>query len=238
MEWTPFDSEAPSWPSPIARAEAKEAIAATMAERLRDGDVVGVGSGSTSFLALVALADRARRRGWRFTAVATSLEIEIACRRLGVETTGLRQRRPDWSFDGADEIDPARNMIKGRGGAILRERLVMASSPERYVVADATKWVERLGLGTPVPLEVVPESLSLVRTRLLDVVGADRVRLRAATRKDGPVITEHGNLLLDVVFPEVDEGLEGRLRAVPGVVDTGLFFGFDPTIVEASPDAP
>jgi ribose 5-phosphate isomerase A len=232
MEWTPFDSEHPAWPLPIANAEAKEAIATTMAERLRDGEVVGVGSGSTSYLTLVALADRARHRGWRFTVVATSLEIEIACRRLGVETAGLRGRRPDWSFDGADEIDPARDMIKGRGGAILRERLVMASSPERYVVADATKRVERLGRRTPVPLEIVPESLSLVRTRLLDLVAADQVRLRSAAHKDGPVITEHGNLLLDAVFPRVDDELESRLKAIPGVVDTGLFFGFDPRIVD------
>ncbi len=231
MEWTSSDDERPRWPSAGTHGAAKASIAEEMAKRLRDGDVVGVGSGSTSLLTLVALAERARRHRWRFSAIATSLEVEIACSRLGVEVTSLLQRRPDWSFDGADEIDPSRNMIKGRGGAMLRERLVMASSPERYVVADASKRVERLGTRTPVPLEVVPEALALVRARLLASSDARDLRLRQATAKDGPVLTEHGNLVVDVTFAVVDEALEQRLHGVPGVVATGLFFGFDPVLV-------
>lgn len=231
MEWTSASGEPPQWPAAIENYDAKARLAERLAERLADGDTVGVGSGSTSFLALTALAERARRRGWRFRAIVTSLEMEAACTQLDVEVVSLRQWRPDWSFDGADEVDPSRNMIKGRGGALLRERLVMASSPERYVVADATKLVERLGARHPVPLEVVPEALALVRASLAELVEGDVPTARSAGAKDGPVVTEHGNLLLDVRFPRVDEELEGRLRALAGVVATGLFFGFDPVLI-------
>lgn len=231
MEWVPEVSGAPTWPTPIAHEQEKAALAATMAERLGEGDVVGVGSGSTSFLTLVALAERARRHAWRFVAITTSLEMSEACARLGVDTTSLLARRPDWSFDGADEIDPARNMIKGRGGAMLRERLVMASSPERYVVVDATKKVARLGAAHSVPLEVVPEALALVRSRLEATRGVTGATLRLARAKDGPVVSEHGNLIVDLTCDEVDEDLEHRLGALPGVVATGLFFGFSPEVV-------
>jgi len=216
----------------IANEPAKRAAAARMAERLRPGDVVGVGSGTTSWLTIEALADRADAEGIAWTAVPTSLESELACARRAVATGSLAALRPDWSFDGADEVDPAGNLIKGRGGALLREKLVMASSPERYVVVDPSKMVERLGTRFRVPVEVVPEAMRLVRDALARR-GVTEVTVRRSEGKDGPTITEHGNYLLDARLNEIGEHTEAELKAIPGVVESGLFFGYRPSVIVA-----
>ncbi|HEV3267887.1 MAG TPA: ribose 5-phosphate isomerase A [Acidimicrobiales bacterium] len=231
MEWKNSGvGHAAAW-STISNFDAKTSIAKEMANRLRDGDVVGVGSGSTSYLTLRALADVARQRGWHFTAITTSLEMEMECRELQVATTSLLHDRPEWSFDGADEIDDARDMIKGRGGAMVREKLVMASSLDRYVVVDASKKVSHLGRIAAVPLEIVPEAFNLVRSQLESSFDAESSALRMSDAKDGPVITERGNLIVDVKFKDVNADVSARLNAVPGVVGTGLFFGFAPTLI-------
>jgi ribose 5-phosphate isomerase A len=216
----------------VANEPAKRAAAARMAGRLRADDVVGVGSGTTSWLTIEALADRATSEGLSWSAVPTSLESELACARRGVATGSLATLRPDWSFDGADEVDPAGNLIKGRGGALLREKLVMASSPERYVVVDPSKLVDRLGTRFRVPLEVVPEALRLVRDALARR-GVTEVSVRRSEGKDGPTITEHGNYLLDARLTEIDEHTEAELKAIPGVVESGLFFGYRPSVIVA-----
>jgi ribose 5-phosphate isomerase A len=231
MEWPASKEGDVEWRGEISDRDAKERIAQKMAERLRDGDVVGVGSGSTSLLSLHALVDSAKKQGWRFTAITTSLEMEINCANLGIATSDLLQQRPDWSFDGADEIDAALNMIKGRGGAMLREKIIMASSPERYVVVDQSKMVKKLGERSPIPLEVVPESLRLVEFQLDESFDVISSTLRMAEGKDGPVVTENRNLILDVTFADVSPELDTRLNSVVGVVGSGLFVGFRPTIV-------
>lgn len=231
MEWkTPGVGHAGSW-SDITNLDAKTRIAEEMAGRLRDGDVVGVGSGSTSFLTLRALADRAQQHGWQFTAITTSLEMEMECRELHVRTSSLLQSRPEWSFDGADEIDDARNMIKGRGGAMVREKLIMASSLDRYVIVDQSKRVDRLGRNAAVPIEIIPESFNLVRSQLEGSFHVLSSELRMSDAKDGPVITERSNLIVDVRFGEVNSDLDSQLNLLPGVVGSGLFFGFDPTVI-------
>ncbi|HVB52385.1 MAG TPA: ribose 5-phosphate isomerase A [Acidimicrobiales bacterium] len=233
MEWPNSKTSNADWRKDITNFDVKELIAKEMANRLKDGDVVGVGSGSTSLLTLRALAERARKNEWQFTAITTSLEMESFCVELRVRTSNLIQQRPDWSFDGADEIDGELNMIKGRGGAMLREKLVMASSPERYVVVDDSKRVERLGQKFPVPIEVMPEALNLVREQLSEFFDIQSMELRSAHAKDGPVITESGNVILDVKFAEVNPDLDLRLNSVPGAIGTGLFIGFNPTVVGA-----
>ncbi len=233
MEWDESEADHSMWRNGITNLDAKEHVARHMAARLRDGDVVGVGSGSTSLLALHALAHQADEKGWQFTAITTSIELEMACADLRVRTSSLVELRPDWSFDGADEIDAELNMIKGRGGAMLREKLIMASSPERYVLADESKLVEQLGLRFPIPLELVPESLQLVRAELLEHFEVREIDLRMAVGKDGPVITENRNLILDVRFDHVTPDLDPQLNSVPGIVGTGLFVGFHPTLITA-----
>jgi ribose 5-phosphate isomerase A len=230
--WEAAFDEGRSLDGPVANEEAKRAAAARMAERLRPGDVVGVGSGSTSRLNLDALAARSRTEGIAWTAVTTSLEMELACGRASVPTASLALARPDWSFDGADEVDPAANLIKGRGGALLREKLVMAASPECYVVVDPSKLVDRLGTRFPVPIEVIPEAVRLVGDALA-ARGVASVSLRHGSGKDGPVITERGNYLLDAHLGEIAERTEAELKAIPGVVESGLFIGYAPQVVVA-----
>jgi ribose 5-phosphate isomerase A len=233
MEWNASDIDHATASGDISNYDAKIKVARQIAERLRDGDVVGVGSGSTSMLALRALVGQARAEGWKFSAITTSLEIEIACAELGVKTSSLVQERPDWSFDGADEVDGQLNMIKGRGGAMLREKLIIASSPERYILVDTSKRVEKLGLKFPIPLELVPESLQLVRSELLERFDVHEIELRMAVGKDGPVITENRNLILDVRFADVTPDLDPQLNSLPGIIGTGLFIGFHPTVISA-----
>jgi ribose 5-phosphate isomerase A len=233
MHWNAAETDHPEWPTTIENYEAKSHVAHEIAKRLRDGDIVGVGSGSTSMLALRAIFDEARRREWHFSAITTSLEMAIACAELQVPTTSLLQARPDWSFDGTDEVDEARNMIKGRGGAMLREKLLLASSPERYILIDESKRVTKLGEKAPVPIEVIPEALQLVQSRLLEEFDVREIELRMAVAKDGPVVTEHGNVILEITFADVTSELDVQLNCVPGVVGSGLFFGFQPTIISA-----
>jgi ribose 5-phosphate isomerase A len=229
--WEAFD-DAELWPAEPDNAEAKQKVALEMSERLRSGDVVGVGSGTTSLFTLHALAARAAAEGIEWVAVASSYEGELTCSALGVRTTSLQVARPDWSFDGADEVDADSNLNKGRGGAILREKIVMASSPERYIVVDESKLVERLCTNFAVPIEVVPEAVRLVR-HSLENLGVTDLSVRPGGKKDGPLITEHGNFLLDAWLPAVDDATERHLQAIPGVVECGLFIGYAPTVLVA-----
>lgn len=233
MRW-PTIERYREWPGgEISRREEKEAVAARVADELRDGQVVGAGSGSTAFLALTAIARRVERDGLRVTAVPTSHEVALACSALGIPTTNLAEARPDWGFDGADEVhehDGVVRLIKGRGGALFREKLVMASQARTLVLADRSKLVDRLGSLFPIPVETHPEALHLVE-QALGTLGASAVALRMAASKDGPVLTEGGHLILDARFPEVPDRLERDLKAIPGVIESGLFVGFAVEIV-------
>lgn len=208
----------------------KQQLARSLASRLKNNDIVGVGSGSTSYLALLALAERCKVDNIGFTAITTSIEMDLVCASLSIPTTGIGQAVPTWSFDGADEIDPNGNMLKGRGGALLREKLLMKTSPEVHIVADGSKFVDRLGKIFPVPVEINKEAVQLVWSQLSEIPGVIDLSLRLATGKDGPVITESGNLLLDVRFDEITPDLEAGLKNMTGVVETGIFWGYNPII--------
>ncbi|GAE29706.1 ribose 5-phosphate isomerase A [Halalkalibacter hemicellulosilyticusJCM 9152] len=149
----------------------------------------------------------------------------MACSTLGLPTTTLLNARPDWSFDGADEVDPKKSLIKGRGGAMFAEKIVMKACTENYILVDQSKFVSRLGEKFPVPVEVDPRALHLVETEL-EGLDATEITLRMAVGKDGPVITEAGNLILDVHFDEIPVTYERDIKAIPGVIETGLFIGF------------
>lgn len=232
MRWSTIERYR-EWPGEISNREEKEAVAARVAEELRDGQVVGAGSGSTAFLALAAIARRIAEDGLAIRAVPTSTEVALACAALGLPTTGLAEARPDWGFDGADEVHVQGGvvrLIKGRGGALFREKLVMASQPRTLILVDRSKLVERLGERFPVPVETHPAALHLVEERLRDL-GATEVTLRMAASKDGPVLTENGHLLLDARFAEIPDRLERDIKAIPGVIESGLFVGFPVEVV-------
>ncbi len=203
---------------------AKEKLAAEVACQLQDGDIVGAGSGSTSLLTIHAIGERMKRDRLRCTAIPTSTEAELACIDAGIPVTTLLAARPNWSFDGADEVDPAKNLIKGRGGAMFKEKMVIYASPRPYILVDQSKLVKKLGERFPIPVEVHPLGLRVVE-RALAQLGATEILLRPAQGKDGPVITENGNLILDVRFAEIVAETERSLKAIPGVIESGLFWG-------------
>jgi ribose 5-phosphate isomerase A len=233
-EWNMDRTTDLGWSKPISARAEKEAVAEKLAARLRPDDVVGVGSGSTSYLTLLALGRRAQKESIPFRAIATSVEMERACVALQVPVVSLSVARPNWSFDGADEVAPGGRLIKGRGGAMLREKLVIAASAERYILVDETKMVTRLGEKFRVPVELHPDAVELVFDEL-SAFGVRTFALRQAQSKDGPVITERGGLIADVAFTgEVPR--EEVLEALPGVMATGVFDRFAFEIVRT--DAP
>lgn len=232
MNWQSNIIENLAWSDTIINREAKQKVALKIAEKVKDGDVIGVGSGSTSFLALIAIAERVKTEKLNVKAIATSIELSMACSKLGVPLTTLFESRPDWLFDGADEVDPKRSLIKGRGGAMFKEKLMMASSQKNYIIIDESKLVDKLCTRFPIPIEVFPQALLHVEERLI-AIGARDITLRPAKGKDGPVITENGNLILDAMFEEIPDNLEVNIKSITGVIESGLFMGFDVEILVA-----
>lgn len=226
MKWEITGSS--EWTKAIDNRTEKEAIASRLASRAESGNVIGVGSGSTAYLAVIALADRVKSEGLNIKCVTTSYEAESYCVTLGLPVTTLNDHQPDWCFDGADEIDTAGNMIKGRGGAFVREQLVFAAAKKRIILADPSKIVARLGENFSVPLGVVPEAANLVRNELQRKLGAVPV-VRPAGGKDGGVINEQGCSVMDLTIDGSFEPaeLERILLTTPGVSATGLFIGYD-----------
>jgi ribose 5-phosphate isomerase A len=195
---------------------------------VKSGMKLGLGTGSTAVHAvrhIGALLREGKLSG--IMAVPTSFQTSIECEKCGVPLFSLNSveigGKLDLTIDGADEVDPKNRLIKGGGGALLLEKIVAYASSSYAVVVDESKIVENLGLKFPVPVEVIPEARICV-TAALEKLGA-KVTLREALRKAGPVITEHGNLLIDLLFPQaVDpEVLETEINRVPGVVENGFF---------------
>lgn len=218
------------WGRVISNKEEKQLVANRIAAKVQTGEVIGVGSGSTVFLALQRIARRIREEGLQVKAIPTSHEIKITCARLGIPLTSLLEHFPDWSFDGADEIDPDGNLIKGRGGAMFKEKLLIRSSPKAFIIADSSKKVPKLGTHFPVPVEVFPDALTYVE-QSLGRLHPTEIKLRMAEGKDGPVITENGNMILDVRFSEIPLYLETALKTITGVIESGLFLNYPVEII-------
>lgn len=229
MDWKKEALQRIEWNGEIKNIEDKQRIAKKIAKKVKDGDVIGFGSGSTSYLATIEIAERVKKENLNIIAIPTSHEITMLCNQLEIPTATLMQRKPDWSFDGADEVNDKNWLVKGRGGAMYREKLNIASSEVSYILVDASKFVDNICDKFPIPVETVPDAINYVRDELFKM-GAEDVILRLAKGKDGPVITEHGNVILDATFRNVDETLERRLKAVVGVVETGLFIGYNVVI--------
>lgn len=202
-------------------------LADRVAARARPGEVIGAGSGSSSLAVVEAIGRRVAGGDLGdVTLVPTSLEITIAAQSAGLSVVQLGFAKPAWLFDGADEIDPADNLIKGRGGAMLAEKLMFLSTERRLVIGAADKRVDFLGERHPVGVELVQPALPVVRDVVHALGGAANLRL-AGDGKDGPVITEHGGLILDVDLPEITASAFELIERLPGVLTSGAFFGFE-----------
>ena len=141
-------------------------VAREIAATAKDGDVIGAGSGSTVYLTLFELSRRIREEYLHIEVIPASQEISMTCIQLGIPQTTLWNKRPNWTFDGADEVDPQQNLIKGRGGAMFKEKLLIRSSRKTFIIIDPSKRVNQLGSKFPIPVEVFPDSLTYVEHEL------------------------------------------------------------------------
>ena len=232
MTWQSDLIKTLEWSDTISNKEAKQKVAEQIAEKVKDGDVIGVGSGSTSFMALLAIAEKIKAEKLNIKAIPTSVELGMFCSKLGVPLTSLTEARPDWYFDGADEVDPNKSLIKGRGGAMFKEKLLLSCSPINYIIVDESKLVKKLGSKFPVPIEVFPAALLYVEEQLRSL-GATELAIRPAKGKDGPIITENGNLILDARFDTISDDMEFKIKAITGVIESGLFIGYNVEVLVA-----
>ena len=214
----------------IKNEEEKKDVANKIANKIKDGDIIGFGSGSTAYLTIKAIAEKMQKENIKITAIPTSYEVELLCNFLNIPTTTLQNAKPDWSFDGADEVNQDNWMIKGRGGAMFREKLNIANSTITYILVDKTKLVKKLGENFTIPVECYPGSLNYVKEELL-ILGAKSVEIRKAEKKDGPIITESGNIILDARFDEISEHLEKDIKSITGVIESGLFIGYPVEVI-------
>jgi ribose 5-phosphate isomerase A len=191
---------------------------------VEDGMVIGLGTGSTTFYAMERLSGLIEE-GLHIQGVPTSFQTEMRARQLGIPLTTLdTYPELDLAIDGADKVDPLFRLIKGRGAAMTREKCVAAAAVALVIVVDTSKCVTTLN--GPVPLEVIPFALHPVMLGIRAFGGIPE--LRNGIRKDGPVITDNGNFILDCSFGEIPEPerLEGLLTLMPGVLSCGLFCEF------------
>jgi ribose 5-phosphate isomerase A len=202
----------------------KRAAAEAAAQFVLDGMVVGLGTGSTADFAIRVLGERVAS-GLQITGVPTSRRSAELARECGIPLVDLQSvSRVDVTIDGADEIDQETlALIKGRGGALVREKLVAVASEFVIIVADATKLVERLGCSHAVPVEVLPFGWRLPAARISDLGGT--VTLRGSSTDSSPFVTDNGNFILDVEFGAIEQPaqLAQSIKALTGVVDHGLF---------------
>ncbi|WP_031431448.1 ribose-5-phosphate isomerase RpiA [Methylomicrobium agile] len=201
----------------------KALVAQHAAQKIEDGMIVGLGTGSTANCFIEALAKR-HQEGLNIKTIASSMVSAIKARELGLPQIPIEQLSGlDVYVDGADEVAPDMTLLKGRGYDLVREKLLAGASREFWVLIDPGKRVGRIGERYPIPVEVIPFAWRLVRESLATVGG--KAELRQTPNKDGLVVTSHGSLVLDTVFPEAFDSrkLDTVLNGIPGVVEHGIF---------------
>jgi ribose 5-phosphate isomerase A len=207
----------------MANEEEKEAAGRAAAKLVRDGDIVGLGTGSTAYFAVVALGERVKD-GLKIIGIPTSVRTADLARAVGIPLTTLDEHPEiDITIDGADEVDPKLNLIKGGGGALTREKVIATASKNMVVVADSGKVVAVLGK-FPLPVEVIAFARTVVERKIVALGGSPKLRVKA---DDSPFVTDNGNQILDCSFGKIADppALARELSGTPGVVEHGLFIG-------------
>jgi ribose 5-phosphate isomerase A len=210
----------------------KAAAARRAAEMVRDGQLVGLGTGSTATIAIRELGRRVKE-GLKIEGVATSTAIEALAASLSIPLVNFNEiSKLDITIDGADEIDSKFNMIKGGGGALIREKLVAIASEKEIIIVDSSKRVARLGDARVLPVEVLRFGWSLAE-RALTKLGCTCVLRRAG---DQVFLSDNGNYILDCNFGGIDDpaGLEKTIKLIPAVVESGLFINLASTLIVGS----
>ena len=209
-----------SWVEKAKKNTALEAV-----KHVKDGFIVGLGSGSTAAYAIEEIGRRIKREKLRVLGVPTSYQALLLATKHGIPITTLEEHPTlDLTIDGADQIDEQLNLIKGMGGALAREKIVAFASKKLVIIADESKKVKVLGENNhPVPIEVLPLAASVLMRKIKEIAG--KPTIREGVKKVGPVITDNGNVILDVDFGLIKKPaeLERKLKKLTGVVETGLF---------------
>lgn len=209
--------------------EAKRRAAEHAIELVKDGQIVGLGTGSTAKFAIEGIGRRVSE-GLSIKGVPTSMATERMALDVGIPLVDLNEVHfVDITLDGADEVDDDFNMIKGGGGALTREKLVALASKRRVILVDESKLVSRLGQSRSLPVEVLPFAWALSARRLSELRCVASLRER-----DGkPFVTDNGNYILDCAFGSIEDppALESRIKLLPGVIESGLFIGIADTLV-------
>lgn len=205
----------------LSSNEIKQRVALRATSLVRPGMILGLGSGTTMYWLVTALAEQVKE-GLQFTAVPTSSGVQKLAEEKGISLTTLNELDSiDLTIDGADEIDTNWQLIKGGGGALLQEKLVASVSRKLVIIADHSKMVDQLGK-FPLPVEVVPYGWKQVQKRLEHYY---KIRVTLREKNNRPFLTDHGHYILDCHFQQIADAptLNGELNLVPGVVETGLF---------------
>jgi len=200
---------------------AKQLAAEKAVSFVDNGMTIGLGTGSTAYWAIEKIGEKVKKEGWNIKAIATSVVSEEQARGLGIPIFDFSSISTiDVTIDGADEVDPKLQLIKGGGGALLREKIVATNSKQMIVVADESKWVEKLGK-FPLPVEVVHFGWERTFYKL-QLLGCEANRRMKGKE---PYITDNGNYIVDCAFGEIKDPplLQELINAITGVVDNGLF---------------
>ena len=225
-------------PASLSAIDTAKFVAAKRAcQFVEDGMRVGLGTGSTAAWLVRCLGDMVEQDGLRITGVPTSTRTADLARQVGIETVSLDEAKwLDITIDGADEIDPELNLIKGGGGALLQEKIVATASDRMIVIADRTKQVDTLG-AFPLPVEIIPFGWQTTKALLEETIAAlDVVGERVTLRMDGPApyVTDEGNHILDLHLGRIGNARQMALilNQIPGVVENGLFIDIcDVTVI-------
>mgnify|MGYP001057976375 CR=1 FL=1 len=204
----------------------KQAVALAAVDQIENGMILGLGSGSTAALMIEALAVKIKSGEIKdVVGVTTSFQGEVLASELGIPLKSLSSVSTiDLAIDGADEVDPKFQLIKGGGACHVQEKLVAALAKKFIVVVDSTKLVKKLNLDFKLPVEVLPSAWKQVQKTLQDLGGEGNLRM--AQKKAGPIVTDQGNLILDLSFSngiDQPELLESQINNIPGVLENGLF---------------
>lgn len=193
--------------------------------RLKTGDVISFGSGTTSFLAVKEIGKKCKEEGLKIIAIPTSEQIQLLCEYLDIKTAKLGEYEIDWGFDGADEVDRNNWLIKGQGAAMYKEKKNILKSPIVYILVDESKLVQYLGEKYPVPVECDIEKINVVMEELKKL-GAIECVVR--TQKNGKqfLVTENNKYIIDTRFAKITDDLEERINKIDGVLDNGLFINY------------
>ena len=208
------------------QTQMKQAVAKAAVDQIQNGMILGLGSGSTAALMIEALAQKLKSGEIKdVVGVTTSFQGEVLATELGIPLKSLSSvSEIDLAIDGADEVDPKFQLIKGGGACHVQEKLVAALAKKFVVVVDSTKLVTKLNLDFKLPVEVLPSAWKQVQ-KTLEELGAVS-DLRMAQKKAGPIVTDQGNLILDLTFNngiDQPEQLESQINNIPGVLENGLF---------------